>query len=195
VPILPSHRGRGQHGCGDQPSRQNFKSRHFSFSVGYRSQVILASALEMSGPIGGLNEKIVHGRSPLRETRGGHDHKFRRARRTPLRVNAPSAVNISFHGPKRALQRFAKRRRMYGYSRYWIRLASSDPSIIGPTSIFRRCLPIRSEFSVLKSNLMAVWCIVAIFLVSARVQLDDPISIAAGIQPAAASSQCEPPAK
>ena len=25
VPILPSHHGRGQHGCGDQPSRQNFK--------------------------------------------------------------------------------------------------------------------------------------------------------------------------
>jgi hypothetical protein len=149
----------------------------------------------MSGATGGLNEIIVHGRSPLREAGGGNDHKFRRARRTPLRVNAPSAVKISFHGPKRVLQRFAKRGRMYGYSRHWMRLAASDPSIIGPTSIFRRCLPIQSEFSVLKSNLMAVPCIVAIFLVSARVQLDDSISSAAGIQPAAASSQREPPAK
>jgi hypothetical protein len=47
-------------------------------------------------------------------------------------------------------------------------LAASDPSIIGTTSIFRRRLPDRSEFSVLKSNLMAVQCIVAIFLVNAR---------------------------
>jgi hypothetical protein len=63
------------------------------------------------------------------------------------------------------------------------RLAASAPPIIGTTSIFRRCLPIQSESSVLKSNLVAVPCIVAIFLVSARVQLDDPISSAAGIQP------------
>jgi hypothetical protein len=61
-------------------------------------------------------------------------------------------------------------------------LAASDPPIIGTTSIFQRCLPIQSEFSVLKSNLMAVPCIVAIFLINARVQLDDPISSAAGIQ-------------
>jgi hypothetical protein len=61
--------------------------------------------------------------------------------------------------------------------------AASDPSIIGTISIFRRRLPDQSEFSVLKSNLMAVPCIVAIFLVSARVQLDDPISSAAGLQP------------
>jgi hypothetical protein len=62
-------------------------------------------------------------------------------------------------------------------------LAASDPSIIGTTSIFRRCLPDQSEFSVLKSNLMAVPCIVTIFLINARVQLDDPISSAAGFQP------------
>jgi hypothetical protein len=31
VLILLSHHGRGQHGCGDQPSRQNFKSSHSSF--------------------------------------------------------------------------------------------------------------------------------------------------------------------
>lgn len=37
-----------------------------------------------------------------------------------------------------------------------------------------------SEFSILRANLLAVPCIVAIFLVSARVQLDDPISDAAG---------------
>jgi hypothetical protein len=55
VPILPSHHGRGQHGCGDQPSRQDLKSGHFSFSIGYRSQNILASALEISGATGGLN--------------------------------------------------------------------------------------------------------------------------------------------
>jgi hypothetical protein len=37
-----------------------------------------------------------------------------------------------------------------------------------------------SEFSILRANLLAVPCIVVIFLVSARVQLDDPISSAAG---------------
>jgi hypothetical protein len=42
---------------------------------------------------------------------------------------------------------------------------------------------------------MAVPCIVAIFPVNARVQLDDPISSAAGFQRATASSQYEPPAK
>jgi hypothetical protein len=46
--------------------------------------------------------------------------------------------------------------------------AASDPSIIGTISIFRWRLPIQSEFSVLKTNLMAVPCIVAIFLVNAR---------------------------
>ena len=75
--MLPSHQGRGQHGCSDQPSRQNFKSGHFSFSIGYRSQNILASALEMSGATSGLNEIFVHGRSPLREA--AEDHKFRPA--------------------------------------------------------------------------------------------------------------------
>jgi hypothetical protein len=44
-------------------------------------------------------------------------------------------------------------------------------------------LLIQSEFSVLKANLMAIPRIVAIFSVSARVQLDDPISSAVGIQP------------
>jgi hypothetical protein len=34
MPILLSHHGRGQDGCGDQPSRQNVKSGHSSFSVG-----------------------------------------------------------------------------------------------------------------------------------------------------------------
>jgi BA14K-like protein len=67
VPIFPSHQGCGQHGCGDQPSRQNFESGHFSFSIGYRSQDILASALEMSGAIAVLHEMFVHSRSPLRE--------------------------------------------------------------------------------------------------------------------------------
>jgi hypothetical protein len=43
-------------------------------------------------------------------------------------------------------------------------------------------LLIQSEFSVLKANLMAVPRIVAIFPVSARVQLDDPSS-SASIQP------------
>jgi hypothetical protein len=43
-------------------------------------------------------------------------------------------------------------------------------------------LLIQSEFSVLKTNLMAVPRIVAIFPVSARVQLDHPSS-SAGIQP------------
>ena len=42
-------------------------------------------------------------------------------------------------------------------------------------------LLIQSEFNVLKANLMAVPRIVAIFAVSARVQLDDPSS-AAGFQ-------------
>jgi hypothetical protein len=46
----------------------------------------------------------------------------------------------------------------------------------------RRRLPIQSEFSILKTNLMAVPCIVVIFPVSARLQLDDPISSAASIQ-------------
>ena len=55
VSILLSHHGRGQHGCGDQPSRQNFKSGHSSFSIGYGSQNILASPLEMSGATGSLN--------------------------------------------------------------------------------------------------------------------------------------------
>jgi hypothetical protein len=72
--MLPSHQGRGQHGCGDQPSRQNFESGHFSLSIGYRSQDILASAFEMGGATGGLNEIFVHGRSPLREVGGGIDH-------------------------------------------------------------------------------------------------------------------------
>jgi hypothetical protein len=40
--------------------------------------------------------------------------------------------------------------------------------------------PIPFEFSVLKTNLMAVPRIVVIFPVSARVQLDNPISSAAG---------------
>jgi hypothetical protein len=70
VLILPSHYGRGQHGCGDQPSRQNLKSGHFSFSIGYRSQNILASALKMSEATGGLNEILVYGRSLLREVGG-----------------------------------------------------------------------------------------------------------------------------
>jgi hypothetical protein len=61
-------------------------------------------------------------------------------------------------------------------------LSARANSIIGLTSIFRRRLPIQSEFSVLKSNLMAVPCIVAIFLVNAHVQLDDAISSARGIQ-------------
>ena len=47
------------------------------FSIGYRSQNILASALEMSGATGGL--KFVHGHSPLREVGGGNDDKFRPA--------------------------------------------------------------------------------------------------------------------
>jgi hypothetical protein len=46
----------------------------------------------------------------------------------------------------------------------------------------RRRPPIQSEFSVLKANLMAVPCIVVIFPVSARLQLDDPISSAASIE-------------
>jgi hypothetical protein len=79
VPILSSHRGRGQHGYGDQPSRQNFKSGHFSFSIGYRSQNILAPALKMSGATGDLNEIFVYGRSLLREVGGGNDHKFQPA--------------------------------------------------------------------------------------------------------------------
>jgi hypothetical protein len=54
--------------------------------------------------------------------------------------------------------------------------------IICATFIFRRRLPIQSEFSVLKINLMAVPCTVVILPPSARVQLDDPISSAAGIQ-------------
>jgi hypothetical protein len=41
---------------------------------------------------------------------------------------------------------------------------------------------LQPEFSFLKTNLMAFPRIVAIFPVSARVQLDDPISNAAGIQ-------------
>jgi hypothetical protein len=28
MPTLLSYRGRGQHGCGDQPNRQNVKSGH-----------------------------------------------------------------------------------------------------------------------------------------------------------------------
>jgi hypothetical protein len=47
----------------------------------------------------------------------------------------------------------------------------------------RRRPPIQSDFSVLKTNLMAVPCIVVIFPVRARLQLDDPISSAASIQP------------
>jgi hypothetical protein len=100
VPIFPSHHGRGQHGCGDQPSRQNIKSGHFSFSNGYRSQNILASDLEMSGANGGLNEKLVYGRSPLREVGGGNDHKSWRDRHVPLRANGPSAVKILFTVPR-----------------------------------------------------------------------------------------------
>ena len=48
---------------------------------------------------------------------------------------------------------------------------------------FNGALLIQSEFSVLKSNLMAVPCIVTIFPINASVQLDDPISSAAGFQP------------
>jgi hypothetical protein len=76
-----------------------------------------------------------------------------------------------------------------------MRLAASDPSIIGTASIFRRRLPIQPEFRVLKSNLMAVPCIVAIFLVNARVQLDDRFRVLRASSRAAASSQCDPPAK
>jgi hypothetical protein len=53
-------------------------------------------------------------------------------------------------------------RSAFGRARNRCGLAASDPSIIGTTSIFRRRLPDQSEFSVLKSNLMAVPCIVAI---------------------------------
>jgi hypothetical protein len=106
VPILPSHHGRGQHGCGDQPSRQNFESRHFSFSIGYRSQNILASALKMSGATGGLNEIFVYGRSPLREVReffnglrnaaGCRHQRHRPIRRAPVdrRVKTHEAPNM-----------------------------------------------------------------------------------------------------
>jgi hypothetical protein len=83
VPILASHHGRAQHGYGDQPSRQNFESGHFSFSIGYRSQNILAPALKMSRTAGHLNEIFLYGRSPLREVGGGNDHKFRPALVTP----------------------------------------------------------------------------------------------------------------
>jgi hypothetical protein len=74
-------------------------------------------------------------------------------------------------------------------------LAASDRPIIGTPSIYRRCPPIQSEFSVLKSNLMAVPRIVAIFLVNTRVQLDDRFRVLRASSRAAASSQCEPPAK
>jgi hypothetical protein len=46
---------------------------------GYRSQHILASALEMSGATGGLNEIFVYVRSLLREVSRGKYHKFRPA--------------------------------------------------------------------------------------------------------------------
>jgi hypothetical protein len=50
----------------------------------------------MSGATGGLNLIFVHGRSPLREVRGGYDHKFRPRSSRAVGVNAPSAANI--HG-------------------------------------------------------------------------------------------------
>jgi hypothetical protein len=53
-------------------------------------------------------------------------------------------------------------------------------------------LLIQSEFNVLKAILMAVPRIVAIFPVSARVQPDDPISRAAGIQHEAAHNASRP---
>jgi hypothetical protein len=43
------------------------------------------------------------------------------------------------------------------------RFAVSDPSTLARLTFFRRRLPIQSEFSVLKTNLMAVRRIVAIF--------------------------------
>ena len=41
------------------------------------AKTFLASALEMSGATGGLNEIFVHSRSPLREVGGRNDHNFR----------------------------------------------------------------------------------------------------------------------
>jgi hypothetical protein len=77
--MLPGHHGRGQHGHGDQPGRQNFKSGHLGFSNGYGSQDIWLLDLEMSRANGGLNEKFVHGRSLLREAGTGNSHKIRRS--------------------------------------------------------------------------------------------------------------------
>jgi hypothetical protein len=48
------------------------------------------------------------------------------------------------------------------------------------------------EFSFLKTNLMAVASVVAIFPVNARVQLDDPIQVLRAFSLAVASSQYEP---
>jgi hypothetical protein len=53
---------------------------------------------------------------------------------------------------------------------------------------------LQPEFSFLKANLMAVASIVAIFPVNARVQLDDPISSAAGIQPGGGEQSIRAPA-
>jgi hypothetical protein len=52
--------------------------------------------LEMGGANGGLNEKLVYDRSPLREVGGERDHKVWRDRHVPLRVNGPSAAKILF---------------------------------------------------------------------------------------------------
>jgi hypothetical protein len=80
--MLPSHRGRGQHGCGDQPSRQNFKSGHFSFSIGGGSQNILASPLEMSEATAvstNILFMVVHRARSAEETTTNSDPRSSRA--------------------------------------------------------------------------------------------------------------------
>jgi hypothetical protein len=64
-------------------------------------------------------------------------------------------------------------------------------SLIHATSIFDERLPIQSEFSVLKINLMAIPSIVVISAVSARAQLD-PFRVLRASSLAVACSHCDP---
>jgi hypothetical protein len=87
VLMLPGYHGRVQHGHGDQPGRQNFKSGHLGFSNGYGSQDIWLLDPEMRGADGGLNEKLVYGRSPLREADAGDCNKVRRSPQAVARTH------------------------------------------------------------------------------------------------------------
>jgi hypothetical protein len=66
----------------------------------------LASALEMRGATGGLNEILVQSRSPLRDFGGGNDHNFRPAIATRRgALTRHWRLNLNSRYPKRVQRR------------------------------------------------------------------------------------------